>query len=98
VAVDFPNKHVYWVDSFLAHIERVDYDGSNRKTLKKGSQFENIHSITVFENSIFVSVWKSRQILELDRFGLKEPKVVASYKDVGTVHVYHRQRQPDGDF
>jgi hypothetical protein len=38
ITIDFPNKHVYWVDSFLAHIERVDYDGSNRKTLKKGAK------------------------------------------------------------
>jgi len=49
----------------------------------------------MFENSIYVSVWKTRQILELDRFGHREPKEIASYKDVRTLHVYHRQRQPE---
>ena len=36
VAVDFPNQHVYWVDTYLDFVERVDYDGSNRRTVRKG--------------------------------------------------------------
>ncbi|XP_059475497.1 low-density lipoprotein receptor-related protein 1 isoform X2 [Neocloeon triangulifer] len=97
VAIDFPNQHVYWVDSFLAQIERVDYDGGNRKSLKKGATLEQIYGISVFENSIFVSVWKTRKILDIDRFGLREPKEVATYNEVSKIHVYHRQRQPDVD-
>lgn len=58
-------------------------------------QFDNVHGITLFENSIFVSVWKTRHIMELDRFGHQEPKEIANYKFVRTLHVYHRQRQPE---
>lgn len=36
LSVDFPNQHVYWVDTYLDFIERVDYNGKNRKTIKKG--------------------------------------------------------------
>lgn len=36
VAVDIPSRHVYWVDTYLDFVERVDYDGKNRKTVKKG--------------------------------------------------------------
>lgn len=36
VAVDIPSQHVYWVDTYLDFVERVDYDGRNRKTIKKG--------------------------------------------------------------
>lgn len=36
VAVDFPLEHVYWVDTYLDFVERVNYDGSNRQTIKKG--------------------------------------------------------------
>lgn len=36
LTVDFPLQHVYWVDTYLDYIDRVDYDGNNRKTIKKG--------------------------------------------------------------
>lgn len=35
VTVDFPNEHVYWVDGYLSHVERVDYDGGNRRIIVK---------------------------------------------------------------
>lgn len=37
VTCDFPSQHIYWVDAFLDFVERVNYDGSNRKTIKKGA-------------------------------------------------------------
>lgn len=36
VTVDYPTQHVYWVDTYLDFVERIDYDGSNRRTVKKG--------------------------------------------------------------
>ncbi|KAJ8937574.1 hypothetical protein NQ318_023105 [Aromia moschata] len=34
VTVDYPKRHVYWVDTYLDYVERVDYDGDNRRTRK----------------------------------------------------------------
>lgn len=36
VTVDYTTQHVYWVDTYLDFVERVDYDGSNRRTVRKG--------------------------------------------------------------
>lgn len=36
VTVDYPTQHVYWVDTYLDFVERIDYDGSNRRTIRKG--------------------------------------------------------------
>lgn len=36
VTVDLPTKHVYWVDKFLDSVERVDYNGQNRRTIYRG--------------------------------------------------------------
>jgi low-density lipoprotein receptor-related protein 1 (alpha-2-macroglobulin receptor) len=36
VTIDYPTQHVYWVDTYLDFVERVDYDGSNRRTIRKG--------------------------------------------------------------
>ena len=36
VAVDIPTATVYWVDTYLDYVEKVDYSGMNRKTIKRG--------------------------------------------------------------
>lgn len=36
VTIDYTTQHVYWVDTYLDFVERVDYDGSNRRTIRKG--------------------------------------------------------------
>lgn len=36
VTVDFATQQVYWVDTYLDYIERVNYDGKNRQSVKKG--------------------------------------------------------------
>lgn len=33
IAIDYPNRHVYWVDGYLSHVERVDYNGENRRII-----------------------------------------------------------------
>ncbi len=36
LTLDLPTKVVYWVDKFLDSIERVNYDGTNRRTVHRG--------------------------------------------------------------
>jgi low-density lipoprotein receptor-related protein 1 (alpha-2-macroglobulin receptor) len=36
IAVDLASQKVYWVDKFLDSIERIDYDGKNRRTIHRG--------------------------------------------------------------
>ena len=33
ITLDYANKQVYWVDGYLNHIDRIDYDGGNRRTI-----------------------------------------------------------------
>ena len=35
LTLDYANRHVYWVDSYLNHIDRIHYDGTNRRTIVK---------------------------------------------------------------
>ena len=37
VAVDIPNKQIYWIETILDVVERVDYDGRNRRVILKGA-------------------------------------------------------------
>ena len=33
LTLDYANEHVYWADAYLDRIERIDYNGSNRKLI-----------------------------------------------------------------
>lgn len=35
ITLDLANQHVYWVDSYLNFVERVDYFGRNRQSMKR---------------------------------------------------------------
>lgn len=96
VTVDYPKQEVYWVDTYLDYVERVNYDGGNRKTIIKGRQVQNLYGITVFENRLFVSSWLNNTILEIYKNDQKANKIVGNIKRPFNVYVFHRQRQPDG--
>ena len=41
VTIDYATEHVYWVETYLDFVERVNYDGSNRQTIRKGLPVSN---------------------------------------------------------
>ncbi|XP_074039673.1 LDL receptor protein 1 [Leptinotarsa decemlineata] len=95
VAVDFPKKRVYWIDTYLDYVETVDYDGKNRKTVLRGPKVRNLYGISIFQNKLFVSSWFNNSIFELDKSGHEEKTLVANMSRPFNVYVFHRQRQPD---
>ncbi|XP_063218358.1 prolow-density lipoprotein receptor-related protein 1 [Bacillus rossius redtenbacheri] len=95
VAVDFPAQHVYWVDTYLDCIERVNYDGSNRRTIIKGNPVQNLYDITVFENNLFVTSWRHQSIIRLNKFDSQDHEMIGNFSRPFAIHVFHRQRQPD---
>lgn len=96
VTVDYPKKYVYWVDTYLDYVEKVDYDGKNRKTVLRGANVQNLYGITVFQSKLYVSSWYNNSILELDKFHHKEKTIIMNISRPYNVYVFHRQRQPDG--
>ena len=96
ITIDYPNKHVYWVDTYLDYIERINYDGTGRKTILRGSPTQGLHSATVFENILYVTSWKNNSILWLDRFkpDTQHGTLIEGIRRPFTTQVYHRQRQP----
>lgn len=99
VTVDLAMSHVYYIDSYLDNVERVNYDGSNRWSMKKKSQLlgvaQSLHSITIFEDTIYLASWNNQSIIAVNKF-TSDARIL--YGDVTrpfSLHVYHRQRQPD---
>ena len=95
LTVDFPLKRVYWVDTYLDYIEAVGYDGNNRKTLLRGSPVQNLYSVAVFENSLFLTSWHNNSILRVNKFKPEEHSSVREgLERPFAIQVFHRQRQP----
>lgn len=99
ITLDLAMMQVYWVDTYMDNVERVNYDGSHRWSLKKKSHLMNVaqslHSITVFEDTIYLASWKNQSVLAVNRF-TSEAKIIEYGVHRGiSLHVYHRQKQPD---
>ncbi|XP_067123645.1 low-density lipoprotein receptor-related protein 1 isoform X3 [Centruroides vittatus] len=95
VTVDFPNEHVYWVDTYLDFVERVNYDGSNRRTVIRGMPMRILYGITVFEQYLYVTSWNGNKILAVHKYNHTDIRVIKSnLTRPFSIHVYHRQRQP----
>ncbi|RZF40959.1 hypothetical protein LSTR_LSTR013214 [Laodelphax striatellus] len=97
LTVDVPNEHIYWVDTYLDFVERIDYSGKNRKTVRKGYPVQNLYGISVFENDLYVTSWKEQSIIRLNKYNSSDFEKIANYSRPFAVMVYHRQRQPQVD-
>ncbi|XP_048518119.1 low-density lipoprotein receptor-related protein 1 [Dendroctonus ponderosae] len=97
VCVDYATKYVYWADSYMDYVEKVDYYGNNRKSVAKRRHVSNIHGVSLFENRVFVSSWDDNLVTELTKTGIKaSPRtIVSNVSHLLKLHVFHRQRQPD---
>nr|XP_018901907.1 PREDICTED: prolow-density lipoprotein receptor-related protein 1 [Bemisia tabaci] len=97
VTVDFPSQHVYWVDTYLDFVERIDYDGKNRRTIAKGFPVQNLYDVTVFENNLFVTSWRNETILRLNKFKSNDHGMLINSSRPFAIRVFHQQRQPEVD-
>lgn len=53
LTLDLAKRHVYWCDSRLDTIERVDYDGANRVTLLDKAHLENPQGLSLFGDTLY---------------------------------------------
>lgn len=44
ITLDLANEHVYWIDTYIDFVERVDYNGKNRWSMKKNPDVSLLYS------------------------------------------------------
>ncbi|KAL8579462.1 hypothetical protein ACOMHN_026827 [Nucella lapillus] len=96
ITLDFTKRHLYWGDSFLDFIERIDYDGSHRTTIAQGLNVLNVFSMSLLENYLYVINHQNHSVVQIHRYDPLQPAslLTATVGTPNVVKVYHRVRQP----
>ncbi|KAK6165881.1 hypothetical protein SNE40_022703 [Patella caerulea] len=96
LALDLANKHVYWGDSFLDYIERVDYNGGNRRLIAQGVNVDHVHGLTVLGNYLYVTNHHNNSIVRVHRYIENDIQVInrSPLSKPGDIHVIHPVKQP----
>ncbi|XP_058118715.1 prolow-density lipoprotein receptor-related protein 1 [Anopheles ziemanni] len=99
IALDLVLEHVYWVDTHLDAVQRVNYDGSGRWFPKKSPtflfHFQHLYALDVFERTIYLSSWQNGSVVALEGSTGRWRVVVPEASRAVHLHVFHRQKQPE---
>lgn len=102
LTLDLPNEHVYWTDYYIDSIDRVDYNGKNRWSLKKRtfSLLKSLHSLVIFEKNLLVSSWhwvqRNQSIIFLNKPDYSAGRqIITNIQQPDALRIYHRQTQPE---
>ncbi|RUS81825.1 hypothetical protein EGW08_010417, partial [Elysia chlorotica] len=82
LTVDPVNQRLFWVDSHLDHLETVDYNGMNRRTVLSGGQsIPAPVAVAVFENHLFFADITRLAVMRADKTSDSwHPSVSATYR------------------
>ncbi|XP_049880284.1 low-density lipoprotein receptor-related protein 1 [Pectinophora gossypiella] len=96
LTLDLANKMIYWADTYLECIERADYDGNHRLTIRRGYVTQKLQHISLLETTLFLPVWGNSTIAMVPRYSRDRRRAgeVALDARPTAVLAYHRQRQP----
>lgn len=93
--LDLANQHIYWLDKYMDYVERVDYDGKNRWSLK--AFVKPLNAIALFEAHIFITkrTGNHREIWRVSRRNSSEmEKIFAIDEQPLELRLFHAQTQP----
>lgn len=97
--LDLANEHIYWIDKYMNYVERVDYYGKNRWSMKSvGVSMQQMHSIAIFESQVFVvkSSHEKHDLWRINRRDTSSAKAIfRSDKRPIDIRIFHRQMQPN---
>ena len=85
LTVDCINGHVYWSDSYLDRIERINYDGTNRQLIARHLPIKNLNSLAVYDNFVYITTQLNHTMVRISRFHhVMRDDAVVSIRNVTT--------------
>lgn len=97
LTLDYEALKIYWIDANSDSIHVVDYDGNNpRALLRKIKSLGHPFAITLYENNLFWTDWKTNFISTASKFNGSETKghIQRHQTRLFDIKVFHPSRQP----
>ena len=92
LVLDYENNWIFFADSLVHTIERVDFKGNNRKRLL--SDVPNPQALTLYSSSIYFGDWFTKSVGRADKnTGQNRTKILDNLEFVMDLVTYHKSRQ-----
>lgn len=98
--LDLANEQIYWLDKYMDYVERVDYNGQKRWSMKAfvDSTMRPMHAISLFEGNIYITK-RSTSHKEMWRISRRKTnsaeKMFVTEEQPLEVRIFHAQMQPN---
>ncbi|KAG7204450.1 hypothetical protein KM043_004885 [Ampulex compressa] len=94
LAIDYPNKRLYWIDAKWKMVETIRLDGSDRNSILH-DVVRQPFSLAVFEDKLYWSDWSSNTVQVCDKFTGKNSKIlIHENSTIYGLHIYHSVLKP----
>jgi integrin beta 2 len=98
LTLDAVKQHVYWSDVYLGRIERVNYDGTERRLIIRRLSVEFLNSLVLHERYLYGTSFRNNCVVQLDRrTGLPVDDRLVLFANVTgptAIRVINQQQQP----
>lgn len=93
LAIDWPNRRIYWVDAHSQTIESATITGKDRRIVL-GDIPKHPFGLAVFESRLYWSDWDRLSIESCDKFTGKNHDVLVQGERIFDVHIFHEAMMP----
>ncbi|XP_076471456.1 low-density lipoprotein receptor-related protein 1B-like isoform X2 [Babylonia areolata] len=96
LTVDYEAYRLYWVDARSDSIHSITYDGDDHQQIVvSGPDLRHLFSISLFEDSIYLTDWYSNALVKANKFNGSDGTVIEkSNLQLYDVKIFHPYRQP----
>ncbi len=92
IALDYENELIYFAERLDHNIQRVDFQGNNRKILLTDVAYPC--ALTLYSSSIYFGDWKTRSVGSADKnTGKNRTRIMGNLEYVMDLLAYHKSRQ-----
>ena len=92
LVLDYENGWIYFADKLVHTIERVDFNGNNRKELLKDVAYPR--ALTLYSSSIYFGDWITKSVGRADKnTGENRTRILDNLEFVMDLLTYHKSRQ-----
>ncbi|XP_030179601.1 low-density lipoprotein receptor-related protein 2 [Lynx canadensis] len=99
ITIDYPNRLLYFIDSYLDYIDFCDYNGQHRRqVIASDLILRHPYALTIFEDSVYWTDRSTYQVLQANKWhGGNQSVIIRNIQQPLGVVAVHPVKQPNND-